>query len=124
MEGQKKIAIVDDDASVRKALRRLMKTAGYDAIAFKSAEVFLESEAKDHSNCLILDVHLPGMSGLELLAKLTQAGSPCPIVFISAFDDESAREQAINRGAISFLPKPLDGEVLLEVIGNAVRTQP
>ena len=118
------ITVVDDDPSVRKALGRLIKTAGYDAEAYASAEDFLDSSAPEGSDCLILDVHLPGMSGLELQAELSRSHHRCPIVFISAFSDENARDEAVRNGAIEFLPKPLDSEVLLNIIGQADGASP
>ena len=118
------ITVVDDDPSVRKALSRLIKTAGYDAETYGSAEDFLDSSALDGSDCLILDVHLPGMSGLELQAELSRSRHRCPIVFISAFSDENARIEAVRNGAIEFLPKPLDSEHLLNIIDQAVGASP
>ena len=116
------ITVVDDDPSVRKSLRRLIKAAGYDSIAYESAEEFLAAPTGAESDCLILDVHLPGMSGLALQADLTQTGSKCPIVFISAFSDEDVRSQAIEAGATDFLPKPLDSDRLLRAIQRATTT--
>ena len=121
MDLAKRITVVDDDASVRKALTRLLKTVGYRVDGFVSAEEYLESVTNEEVDCLILDVHLPGMSGLELMAKLRQDGATLPIVFISAFANEIARQEALSCGAISFLPKPLNGEELLNVIHEAMR---
>lgn len=115
------ITVVDDDESVRKALNRLIKTAGYDATTYESAEAFLATNAGRISDCLILDVHLPGKSGLELQAELVESGTNCPIVFITAFDDEQTRSRAMAIGAVDFLCKPLDTERLLEVIRIALQ---
>ena len=120
MDEAKVITIVDDDPSVRKALGRLIKAAGYKAIAYDSAEAFLAASKSDQSDCLILDVQLPGMSGLELQANLAKEGSKCPIVFISAFSHEYARGQAINAGEARFLPKPLDADELIRCIAKMV----
>ena len=118
------ITVVDDDPSVRKALSRLIKAAGYDAETYESAEDFLDSSALDSSDCLILDVQLPGMSGLQLQAELSRSRHRCPIVFISAFSDENARIEAVRNGAIEFLPKPLDSDRLLNIIDQVVGASP
>lgn len=114
------ITVVDDDKSVRKALCRLIKAAGYDVRAYESAEQFLAERTTADSDCLILDVHLPGISGLELQTHLAAANQVHPVVFITAFDDEKACSQALANGAIEFLQKPLDGNRLLEVIKAVV----
>ncbi|MFO0902554.1 MAG: response regulator [Pirellulales bacterium] len=114
------ISLVDDDLSVRKALCRLMAVAGYGAVAYESAEAFLAAGAAETSDCVILDVHLPSKSGLELQAELVALRVRRPIVFITAFDDESARAQALQAGAFEFLRKPLDTKRLLEVIKAAL----
>jgi FixJ family two-component response regulator len=115
------VAIVDDDPSVRKALGRLCKSTGYRVKLFDSSESFLEANVADSTDFLILDVHLPGKSGLELQAELSANKPHCPILFITAFDDdEVAREQAIEQGAIEFLGKPLDVDTILELIEKAI----
>jgi FixJ family two-component response regulator len=114
------ITVVDDDPSVRKALSRLIKAAGYDVAAYETAEQFLAAGPDADSDCLILDVHLPGVSGLDLQTQLGEANRKCPIVFITAFDDKKARSQALAQGAVDFLYKPLDSERLLEVIDEAI----
>ena len=115
------ITVVDDDPSVRKALSRLIRAAGYDVAAYETAEQFLAAGPDSDSDCLILDVHLPGVSGLDLQAQLGEANRKCPVVFITAFDDKKARSHALAQGAVDFLYKPLDSERLLEVIDKAVR---
>lgn len=120
MDEAKVITIVDDDSSVRKALDRLIKAAGYKAIAYDSAEAFLTASESDQTDCLILDVQLPGISGLELQANLAKEGSKCPIVFISAFSDQYARDEAIHAGAACFLPKPLDTDQLIRCIEKMI----
>ncbi len=114
------VAIVDDDPSVRKALGRLCRSTGYSVKLFNSSESFLEANVADSTDFLILDVHLPGKSGLELQAELLDADKPCPILFITAFDDDIARENAIDKGAIDFLGKPLDVDRVLELIEEAL----
>ena len=114
------ICIVDDDDSVRKALGRLVRAAGYKADAFESAEDFLAGGRMDLSSCLILDVHLPGMNGLELQTAMKSESQDLPIIFISAFSNPAARSSAIATGAIDFLPKPLDTDRLLTTIERAI----
>lgn len=114
------ITIVDDDPSVRKALGRLVLASGYEAALYDSAEAFLSAGVIDQTECLVLDVHLPGMSGLELQAMLAKSHVNCPIIFITAFDAERPRQQAYDAGAISFLRKPLDSERLIEAIQSAL----
>jgi FixJ family two-component response regulator len=115
------ISIVDDDSLVRSALRRLCKSVGYDVESYESAEAFLEDERAEQTDCLVLDDHLPGRSGLELQSDLQAENNPPPIVFITAYEDEQAKMQALDRGALEFLRKPLDTERLLLVIERALR---
>lgn len=123
MDEPHRVSIVDDDPSVRRALCRLCKSEGYDVDSFESAEAFLEAARADEieTDCLILDVHLPGRSGLQLQRDLCAAGSCCPIVFVTAYEDEQARVQALEGGAVEFLRKPLDSERLLDVIQLALK---
>lgn len=114
------ITIVDDDASVRKALIRLFKAAGYQVQAFESSEAFLLSGALAQTQCLVLDVHLPKMNGLELQRQLVDERLTCPTVFISAFDDEDTRQMAVRNGAIGFLGKPVDVDHLLSLIEQSL----
>lgn len=116
------ISVVDDDHSVRKALSRLITVAGYTVAAYDSAESFVEAGAAESSDCVILDVHLPGKSGLELQAELVASRVGCPVIFITAFDDESARSQALEAEAVAFLRKPLDTERLLDAIKVALES--
>jgi FixJ family two-component response regulator len=114
------VTIVDDDPSVRKALGRLCKTAGYSVKLYDSGESFSDAEITAETDFLILDVNLPGKSGLELQAELVAADAHCPILFITAYEDESARRRAIEGGAIDFLGKPLDVDRLLDLIGDVL----
>ena len=111
-----RISIVDDDPSVGRALARMFRTAGYTVTAFGSAEAFLEARGPGSTDCLILDVHLPGLSGLDLQSKLQELESRIPIIFITAFNSEQARAAALRAGARAFLRKPLDTEHLLELL--------
>src|SRR5690348_14746811 len=103
------ISIVDDDQGIRSALSALMRSAGLIAEAFASAEDFLASGKAAETACLVLDVHLPDMSGLELQQRLKETGTRLPIVFITAHDCPRARTLALESGAAAFLSKPLSG---------------
>jgi FixJ family two-component response regulator len=120
MPAEAQIAVVDDDPSVRRALGRLLSAAGFQTQLYSSSEEFLESQAGMHPGCLILDVHLPGMSGLELQTHLLAEHRRCPILFITAFDDRAAQQQALQNGAVAFLNKPLDTGHLLQLIETVV----
>lgn len=115
------IYVVDDDASVRKALARLIRAAGMRVRTFATAEDFLSCDA-GRLQCLILDVRLPGMSGLDLQQRLKVANQRIPIVFICGVHDKLAEETALHEGASAFLHKPFDTDALLEAISQAVST--
>ena len=119
-ENSKVIAIVDDDAAVRVALEGLLRSAGLTARAFDSAEKFIESGQQFQTGCLITDIRMPGMSGLELQAKLNGEHCRIPIVFITAHGDTQMRMQALRAGAVEFLAKPFNDEVLLETVRAAL----
>ena len=115
-----RISIVDDDPSVARALTRLFRSAGYSVLAFDSAEAFLDADGPQQTDCLILDVHLPGLSGPELQTQLVDTERSVPTVFITAFDSERVREEALESGARAFLQKPVDSARLLEVIQDVL----
>jgi FixJ family two-component response regulator len=119
-EKRKLVAIVDDDDLIRDALDGLMKAAGFSALAFASAEEFLNSGEQQHTACLIADIRMPGMSGLELQSKLNEGHHRIPIIFITAQGDEKMRMQALRAGAVEFLTKPFHDEVLLESVRAAM----
>lgn len=114
------ISIVDDDASVRNAIKRLVQSAGLNAEDFASAEEFLTSSRSQDSACLILDLGLPGMSGMELQSQLLISNPRLPIVFISAHADEVTRARALCAGATDFLPKPFSQEALFAAIDTSL----
>ena len=116
----KVIAIVDDDEAVRVAVEGLLKSAGLTARAFESAETFIESGQQSQVACLIADIRMPGMSGLELQAKLNAEHCRIPIVFITAHGDAQMRMRALRAGAVEFLAKPFNDEVLLETVRAAL----
>jgi FixJ family two-component response regulator len=115
------ISIIDDDASVRVAANRLVRSLGYVAHTFASAKDFLQSPNVDDTWCVIADVQMPGMSGVELQSLLNAQGRYLPIIFITAFPEESIRTRALEGGAIGFLSKPFDGQVLIECIDCALK---
>jgi FixJ family two-component response regulator len=114
------VAIVDDDRSVQSALKDLMESAGLEARCFGSAEEFLEPDQRNQTGCLVADIRMPGMSGLELQAKLKAEGSRIPIIFITAHGDAKMKMQAMKAGAVEFLSKPFDDEVLLQKVRHAL----
>lgn len=116
------VAVIDDDESVRTALKELMRSAGLSARAFASAEDFLTSGQQGHIGCLIADIRMPGMSGLELQAKLNADRCKIPTIFITAHGDEKMRLQALRAGAVEFLAKPFDDEALLEMVRAALES--
>lgn len=116
----KLVAIVDDDESVRIALQGLMKAAGYPAQSFASAEEFLNSGQHRDTGCLIADIRMPGMSGLDLQARLNSQRCKIPTIFITAHGDTNMRMQALRAGAVEFLTKPFSDDVLLEQVKTAL----
>jgi FixJ family two-component response regulator len=123
IQGKSKlVAIVDDDDSVRIALEGLLKSAGLTARAFESAEAFINSGQQRQTSCLIADIRMPGMSGLELQAKLNSEHCRIPIVFITGHGDAKMRMQALRAGAVEFLAKPFNDEALLESVRVALES--
>jgi FixJ family two-component response regulator len=116
----KMVAIVDDDDLMRSALQGLLKSVGLPAQAFASAEEFLKSGQQREVGCLVADIRMPGMSGLELQARLNAERCRIPTIFITAHGDEQMRFQALRAGAVEFLPKPFDDDVLIESVRAAL----
>jgi FixJ family two-component response regulator len=114
------VAVVDDDDLLRDALRRLLKASGLGAISFESAEDLLNSGRLSEIACLIADVRMPGISGLELQARLKTERCGIPIIFITAHGDAKMRIQAMRDGAVEFLTKPFDNAVLIEMVRSAL----
>lgn len=110
------VAVVEDDESVRQAIKRLINSLGLSVNDFASAEDFLQSGGYNEAACLILDVRLPGMSGLELQSHLAAYNCPVPIIFVSAHGDEQTRSQALEAGAVDFLQKPFREQALIGAI--------
>jgi len=114
------IAIVDDDDSFRRATTSFIRSLGYAVLQFGSAEAFLQSDRLHHADCLISDVQMPGMNGIELQSKLTVQGYRLPIIFVTAFSEMRARAQALSAGAIGFLAKPFSDEELVACLDKAL----
>ena len=114
------IAIVDDDASVREATRCLVKSLGYKAATFGSAEAFLASDGLDETACLITDVRMPGLSGLDLQDHLVESGRTMPVIFVTALPEESTQMRAFRGGAVGFFHKPFDEAGLIECLARAM----
>jgi FixJ family two-component response regulator len=115
------IAIIDDDESVRLATKSLVMSLGLVGETFRSAEEFLASDSLAEARCLVADVQLSGMSGIELQHSLVSRGCGTPFVFITAFPNESLRRKAMSAGAVGFLIKPFDGNALAECLETALR---
>ena len=115
------VMIVDDDESIRRAARRLIKSYGFPVETFASAEDFLSSGRLHETACLVLDVQMSGLNGLELQSRLITDGHQVPIIFITAFNDENARAQALKAGALGYLVKPFEEADLLTAINVALR---
>jgi FixJ family two-component response regulator len=114
------IALVDDDLSAREALGGFLKASGFTPDIFSSAEEFLQSDRLDETSCLITDMHLPGISGLQLQSSLAASGFRIPVIVITGFSDDRVRERALRAGAICFLDKPFDTGDLLTCIRSAL----
>ena len=114
------ISIVDDDDSLRNSLNNLIRSVGFRAQGFSSAEAFLNSNQLHDTACLILDVRMPGMSGLDLQRQMVANNSRIPIVFITSHGDDNARARALEAGAVDFLYKPFREEALLKAIDSAL----
>jgi FixJ family two-component response regulator len=114
------VSIVDDDASVRAAMESLVRSLGFVAFVFESAEDFLRSPQVDDSACLITDVQMPGMNGLDLQDRLIAQGSPIPIIFVTAFPEQTIRSRAQARGALALLEKPFRCETMIKLLRQAL----
>jgi FixJ family two-component response regulator len=121
MSGQKgAIAVVEDDTGMREALQRVLRIAGYDARGYGSAEEFLATAPCKSLRCVVLDIHLPGISGLDLQRRLVTMGRSYPVIFITAHDTASARKEAGELNAVAFLVKPFEGRQLVSAVDTAL----
>ena len=114
------LSVVDDDESVRESLPDLLREFGFAAQAFSSAQEFLSSDYLNETRCLILDVAMPGMSGLDLQKELKRRGKEIPIIFITGQKDEDIQKQAFGQGAVRFLYKPFSDSILLDAVNAAL----
>src|SRR5215510_12377401 len=117
------IAIVDDEVSICRALLRLLRVANYRAESFNSPILFLESLAKHVPDCVVLDLQMPMMTGVELQEHLLRLANPPPVIIITAHDEPKTRERCLALGAIRYLRKPIEGEILIDSIEKAVRAR-
>jgi FixJ family two-component response regulator len=115
------VATVDDDQRVRESVRNVLESAGYEAVTFESAEMFLLSGALSSVRCVIADVRLPGIDGTELQRRIRLERRELPVILITAHDDDDVRKQALRDGAVAFLLKPFDGGDLLEHVARATK---
>jgi FixJ family two-component response regulator len=116
------IAIIDDDESVRRTLMRLIRSRGFEARAFTSAEEFLHSSTAHEASCLISDVRMPGIGGLELQARMTERNLRTPVIFITAFSDARVQTKALEAGAVCVLKKPFNARELIECVERALNS--
>ncbi len=114
------IAVVDDDESFGRAIGRLLRAARFEPLVYTSAEAYLQDTTHPPAACLVLDIHLGGMSGLDLRRQLTALGRTTPVVFVTAHDEAKVREEAQELGCSAYLRKPVLGRLLLEAIGKAL----
>jgi FixJ family two-component response regulator len=114
------IAVVDDDQSVRDAVTNLFRSMGFPAVAFASAEEFLNSGSLDKTSCIVLDVQMPGMGGLSLQSHLAATGHQIPIVFVTGYPDAGLRDKAMSLGAVCFLTKPFNEDDLVDGLRSAL----
>ena len=117
------IAIIEDDSSVRRALARLLRSVGWKAVVFASAEAFLHAARQELPDCLVLDIRLPGMSGVEFLEHNAVASRSLPVICMTAHDDVQVRRRAAQAGVVAFLAKPVDEHDLLQAIRRALRCE-
>jgi FixJ family two-component response regulator len=118
------VSIVDDDESLRRSVKNLLTSVGFQVETFASAEAFLQSAHRADTRCVVLDLRMPGMSGLDLLMHLAATGSPIPVVILTAHSDDEARRRMLQAGAVAFLGKPFHGEALLGAVRRALAENP
>jgi len=116
----RRVVLVDDDASMGSALERLLRLAGYVPMVFASAEVFLKAADARCADCVVLDVHLPGITGFELYEQLRREGAAPPVIFITAYDEQESRNSAGAAGAAAYFAKPFSGNDLVAAVGRAI----
>ena len=120
---RKLVAVVDDELTMLKAIERLLNARGFPTRVFASAEAFLEDDARNEVSCLVLDIHLGGISGLDLQRRLKESGSQLPIIFVTAIDNEAVHQQAMDAGCVAYLRKPFLAHLLISAIEKATDPQ-
>jgi two-component system, LuxR family, response regulator FixJ len=118
--GGRVVSVVDDDVSLRRSLRNLLSSVGFEVETFESAEAFLASDSRERAACLVLDLRMPGMGGLDLLSHLAATGSRIPVIVLTAHGDDDARQRSLDAGAVAFLIKPFQSTALLDAIQRVV----
>jgi FixJ family two-component response regulator len=118
--GGRVVSVVDDDVSLRRSLRNLLNSVGFEVETFESAEAFLASDSRERAACLVLDLRMPGMGGLDLLSHLAATGSRLPVIVLTAHGDDDARRRSLDAGAVAFLIKPFQSAALLDAIQRVV----
>ena len=114
------VSIVDDDASLRRSVRNLLTSVGFRVETFESAEAFLQSSHRQNTGCMVLDLRMPGVDGLELLRHLAATGDRIPTVILTAHGDDDLRDRTLQSGAVAFLSKPFHADVLLDAVKTAM----
>lgn len=115
------VSVVDDDESIRDSTRTLLRSAGYEVATFHSGELFLKSGTLFQTRCLVLDIRMPGMSGLELQRRVNLSDCAVPVIFVTAHDDKTNRKLAIDAGACDFFQKPFSANAFLTAVDTAVK---
>jgi FixJ family two-component response regulator len=118
------VSIVDDDESLRRSVKNLLTSVGFRVETFASAEAFLQSAHRADTRCVVLDLRMPGMGGVDLLMHLAAAGSSIPVIILTAHSDDDARRRTLQAGAVAFLGKPFHGEALLGAVRRALAENP
>jgi FixJ family two-component response regulator len=118
------VAVVEDDASVRRSYERLLNASGFTTESYASAEAFLEAKADWRPGCLVLDIQLPGMSGIDLRRRLKASGSKMPVIFITALEDDGVEREAVKGGCVAYLRKPFSGKLLVGAVKKALADLP
>jgi FixJ family two-component response regulator len=114
------VCIIDDDESLRRSVRNLLTSSGFRVATFASADAFLQSGQRENTGCLVLDLRLDGMSGIDLLRHLGATGSRIPVVILTAHGDDEARQQSLQEGAVAFFRKPFRADALLDAVRTAL----
>jgi len=121
-ENGRVVSVVDDDSSLRRSLGNLLTSVGLRVETFESAQAFLDSGSRSHTACLVLDLRMPGIGGLDLLRRLGASGSRIPVIILTAHGDDDTRQRSLQAGAVAFLEKPVKGAALLAAVRSALDT--